>query len=204
MIVLQIALILLLYSTFGILHTWLASIKLKQKTAVRFPRFMPYYRISYNLLALCHFYLIYEYSPRIDIKLYDAQPPFDLVILGIQIAALLFLVYAVLHIDGKEFLGINQLIHGIKQSYNPAQLDEHSVLYTSGPYRISRHPLYLGSIIFLAARPYMFLDYLIQFLCITAYFYIGAVFEERKLTEKFGAEYQAYQKNTPMIVPFIR
>lgn len=195
---------MLLYASFGLVHTILAGFKFKEKTALRYPAIMPYYRLLYNAFSLLHFYLIYELAPAIDIKLYDLQPPFDLAMYGVQICSLVFLLYTLRYFDGKEFLGISQIIRHKNKQYQVETLDEESLLQTTGPYRISRHPLYFGSIVFLATRPFMFLDYFIQLLCITAYFYIGAVYEEEKLVKKFGTAYMEYQKSTPMIFPFFK
>lgn len=204
MIVLKIAAILLLYASFGVVHTILAGLKFKEKTALRYPAIMPYYRLLFNVFSMLHFYLIYEFAPAIDIKLYDLMPPFDLVMYGVQICSLFFLLYSLRYFDGKEFLGFSQIIRHWNKQYKLDTLDEESTLQTAGPYRISRHPVYFGSIVFLTARPFMFLDYFIQLLCITVYFYIGSVYEEKKLVKKFGTSYMEYQKSTPMIFPFFK
>jgi len=36
----------------------------------------------------------------------------------------------------------------------------------------------------------------------TAYIFIGATLEERKLVDIFGAAYQKYQQDVPMLFPF--
>jgi protein-S-isoprenylcysteine O-methyltransferase Ste14 len=44
-------------------------------------------------------------------------------------------------------------------------------------------------------------NYLAFNLGATAYFIIGAYFEDKKLAEDFGAAYQAYQASTPAFLP---
>jgi protein-S-isoprenylcysteine O-methyltransferase Ste14 len=39
------------------------------------------------------------------------------------------------------------------------------------------------------------------FICLTGYFIVGSIYEEKKLVELFGDEYVQYQKNTPRLVP---
>ena len=47
----------------------------------------------------------------------------------------------------------------------------------------------------------MDLFYLVMFISITLYFYIGSFYEEKKLVEKYGVEYKEYQKKVPRIFP---
>jgi len=48
----------------------------------------------------------------------------------------------------------------------------------------------------------MSLFYLTLFICIVIYFYIGSIYEEKKLVEKFGSEYRNYQEKVGRIFPF--
>lgn len=72
-----------------------------------------------------------------------------------------------------------------------------------GLHKIVRHPLYLGTFIFIwgifIAFPY--LSWLISSLIITVYTLIGIRFEEAKLRKEFGAQYDEYCKRVPMILP---
>jgi protein-S-isoprenylcysteine O-methyltransferase Ste14 len=68
-------------------------------------------------------------------------------------------------------------------------------------YKYVRHPLYFGGILGLWATPHMTGTHLFFALCLTAYFVIGAMFEERDLVKEFGDVYEDYQKNTSMILP---
>jgi protein-S-isoprenylcysteine O-methyltransferase Ste14 len=101
----------------------------------------------------------------------------------------------------KEFLGISQIKRYLKNSYNIEELDEHSTMVIKGPFKYTRHPIYFFSICFLTLRPVMDLFYLILLLCIIIYFYIGSIYEEKKLIEKFNGKYEDYQKRVPRMVP---
>lgn len=201
---LDIFLIVLMFSFFGISHTVLASDFVKIKVKESFPNFLPFYRISYNLSSVIFFYLFILFSPKPDIILFDLAYPFDLVMLFPQILSLAGLVWTLFHIDGKEFLGINQIIKKLKNQYNYSSLDEESKLRISGPYKFSRHPIYLFSIIFILFRPTMTLFYATSVGCFITYFFIGSIYEERKLVEKFGNEYSIYQSNVGRIFPSIK
>ncbi|MCK9425135.1 MAG: hypothetical protein M0Q21_03735 [Ignavibacteriaceae bacterium] len=189
----NVLLILFLFLAFGWSHSWLASNKIKEVVRVSFPRFLPFYRLAYNVVSLFTFYLFWTFSPKPDVILYDLPFPFDLLILIPQIVSLLGLVWTLKFVDGKEFLGISQILRWKAGTYKEEELDEVSSLQIEGPYKFSRHPIYLFSILFLLFRPTMDLFSFLFVLCSTIYFYIGSRYEEKKLVARFGGEYVAYQ-----------
>lgn len=77
------------------------------------------------------------------------------------------------------------------------------ILMTGGLHRFVRHPLYLGT--FLMIWGWFFISPLFSLfltnLVITIYTLIGIRLEERKLTEEYADEYEAYRRSTPMIIP---
>lgn len=193
--------IIFLFALFGLSHTILASNKVKQKIIEQASGQIAYYRLFYNVISLLIFFVIYQIAPRPDIIVYDLHYPFDLVMVGIQILALFGLLWSVKGIDGKEFAGISQIKRYWKGEYDTNDLDGKNELRVEGASKYTRHPIYFFSIIFLGFRSTMDLFYLIMFLCIAAYFYIGSIYEERKLVERFGEAYRNYQSTVPRIIP---
>lgn len=193
--------IVFLFVLFGYLHTLLASLKIKTFAEQKLGEKIAFYRLAYNISSLFIFYLLYEIAPKPDYYLYDLNPPFDMLILVPQFLSLAGLIWTLFYIDAKEFLGISQINRWRKGIYNKSDLDETSELRIEGPYKYSRHPIYLFSILFLLFRSQMDFFYFIAFLCISAYFYIGSMYEEKKLVKKFGEAYINYQKNVPRILP---
>lgn len=202
-IVFDVFLILCLFGLFGVVHSVLASNMVKEKIAAKLGNKIAFYRLFYNLTSFLLFIVIYDISPKPDFTIYDLDYPFDLIVFSLQIIPLIGLIWSIKYVDVKEFLGINQIIRYMKNNYNVEQLDEVSIFRNDGAYRISRHPIYLFSIIFLFLRPSMDLFFLIFALSLTTYFYIGSFFEEKKLIKNFGKEYLSYREQVGRIFPKI-
>ncbi len=68
-------------------------------------------------------------------------------------------------------------------------------------YKVVRHPLQLGLFIAFWATPQLSVGHFIFATTMTVYILIGLYFEERDLQKQFGAEYAAYQRTTPKLLP---
>jgi len=73
-----------------------------------------------------------------------------------------------------------------------------------GPYRMVRHPLYLFSLMMIWSFPDLTSDRLLFNLLWTAWIIIGTLLEERDLVNIHGKTYQDYQREVPMLIPFIK
>ncbi|MEK6333634.1 MAG: isoprenylcysteine carboxylmethyltransferase family protein [Acidobacteriota bacterium] len=87
-----------------------------------------------------------------------------------------------------------------------ARLVEGHKLVTEGPYRVVRNPIYTGMFGMLLATG-MAIGHWIGLLIAIVVFAVGTVIrvqsEERLLREAFGAEFEAYSRRVPAVVPFL-
>ena len=75
---------------------------------------------------------------------------------------------------------------------------------TPGPYRLVRHPLYVGWFFAFWMTPVMTFAHLLFAIATTAYILIAIQLEERDLVHEFGDHYEDYRRRVPMLVPFSR
>jgi protein-S-isoprenylcysteine O-methyltransferase Ste14 len=197
----DVFIIIILFAFFGFVHSFLASYRAKQIVAERYDNLIAFYRLLYNLGSLILFYLVYQSLPKPRPIIYDLPHPYDLIILIPQFLSLAGFLWTFKYFSLIEFLGISQIDRWLHKEYNTNELDEKLTLKIEGPYRFCRHPLYLFSILFLVFRPEMDLFYFTSLICIIGYFYIGSIYEEKKLIATFGNTYEDYQKSVPRILP---
>lgn len=197
----EILIIILLFAAYGIIHSFLASAGFKEFLVSKIGDKIAFYRLTYNIFALLSLIFIYDISPKPNEIIFELKFPFDFLIVLFQLFALVGIFWTFKFICFKEFAGINQIKRYFNKNYNEKTLDEEMTLRIEGPYKFSRHPIYLFSILFLVLRPSMDLFYLVFLTLIIIYFYVGSVYEEKKLIKYFGEEYINYQKNVSRIFP---
>ena len=77
----------------------------------------------------------------------------------------------------------------------------HLPFATPGPYRLVRHPIYVGWIVLAWATPTMSLTHFAFAACTTWYILMAIPLEERDLRTFHPRDYPEYQRSTPMLIP---
>lgn len=116
-----------------------------------------------------------------------------LMVLG-QLAALVALGVAVLQAGVMHFLGLAQLAADDPEATG--------VLQVHGFYQVTRHPLYLFSMILIWLTPVMTVKLVALYGAMSLYFVIGSYHEEQLLIDEYGQAYADYRKRVPRFLPW--
>ena len=128
-------------------------------------------------------------------ELYAIAGPLAFVNAAIQAAGIALIARAVSGLDPLE-------LAGIRQASGAKPRDER--LQIGGPYRVVRHPLYLGWMLALFGAAHMTGDRFAFAALTSAYLVVAVPWEERSLRTSFGDDYARYTARVRWrIVPFI-
>jgi protein-S-isoprenylcysteine O-methyltransferase Ste14 len=192
---LSFLLILAAIAAYGGLHSWLASLQAKALARQKLGRLADRaYRLTYNFVAVISLLPVLILPAVLpDRALYTIPFPWVLLTLSIQGLSALILLIGLLQTGLWSFIGLEQLL--APPDRRPSEL------VVNGLYRWVRHPLYTAGLIFIWLTPVMTWNVLALNLGLSAYLYVGALFEERKLLREFGQAYRDYRQRTPMFFP---
>ena len=109
------------------------------------------------------------------------------------------LLYSTTLINHLDLFGMRQVWR-----YLRGQAETEMQFKTPGPYRLVRHPLYVGWLFAFWMTPVMTFAHLLFSLATTAYILLAIQFEERDLVREYGEAYEEYKQEVPMLVPSLR
>lgn len=196
-------LFIIAFAIWAVLHSLTASSSLKQWWRAQFGEraYQGWYRFFYNVVSVLSFlpilYVLATQVPQ-DV-LWIIPAPWRWLTLLVQLAALMGLLYALLQTDVWSFVGLRQIARYFSGDPSPEAEEQ---LVVSGPYRWVRHPLYFFSLLVIWLTPMMTLGTFIFNVLATLYFWIGSIYEERRLTRIFGSRYASYQAEVPRLIPW--
>jgi protein-S-isoprenylcysteine O-methyltransferase Ste14 len=185
----------LLWIVYGILHSLLADMKVKAWAARWMGSLFVHYRLFYTLFAAVTFMAILFYQIQLNSPLLYSG------FLSLKVLGSLLTLLG-LSIMGfcirKYFMSLS----GLRSLVQPEK--DNAELMVTDIHRYVRHPLYLGTFIFIWGLwiTFPYLSLLIANAIITIYTLIGIGLEEKKLELLFGDSYKTYKKNVPKILPF--
>lgn len=122
-----------------------------------------------------------------------------------SLSLLLAALGSVLAIAGAALVLRSRMVLGPAWSLVP-KADQETGLVTTGPYRLVRHPIYLGLVLLAAGEAIAFSSlpaFAIVLFGIIPTFAWRARAEETLLSRIFGERYEVYQQRTKMIIPHL-
>ncbi|MEM7652027.1 MAG: isoprenylcysteine carboxylmethyltransferase family protein [Pseudomonadota bacterium] len=183
-----------LWLSFGVAHSVLASARAKSVLSALGSS----YRLAYNWIAALHVaavWLIGKTFLATNATSWSLPQVLDLVLWAGAVAGALILLLAFRAYDTGKFLGLSQY----KEKTSIDAMDNEP-LSVGGLNRYMRHPLYTGAILllFCVVRD----EFSLATACwATAYFIVGAAFEEKRLIARYGQDYLDYRQRVPMFIP---
>lgn len=193
--------VVLALAAWGLLHSFTASFLAKARAKQWFGQRLSdgLYRLAYNVISLITFLPVIALVGLLpDTSVYRFPLWLTFITVPIQLLAALAALVVLWQVDLPRFLGLRQLVRWAEGQPDPRDPPQ---LYTGGIYGYVRHPLYFFSLILIWLTPIMTVNLLAFNLGATAYFYLGSIFEERKLVAEFGEAYREHQRRVPRLFP---
>ena len=190
---------IILLSVFALQHSIMARPKFKEWFTSIFSHAME--RSTYILLSSLALLLVYWQWQPITILVWEIENTIlSNILTGIFFLGWLIVLLSTFMINHFELFGLAQIYDNLKnrKTSNPK-------FQTNYFYTLVRHPIMLGFLIAFWATPVMTLGHLLFSVVTTLYILIAVKYlEEKDLRKYIGEDYETYQKEVPMIIPFTK
>ena len=191
---LEYLLIIVSVALFGIQHSGLSALRVKNRIIDRFGK--EGYATIFNITSFVTFGLAFLSMWYWDWFYFLTSPQL--------IQPLLFMFGVVLLIAGVAVTIAASRVISVS-TVADMRTDRMPELITDGIYARIRHPLYLATLLlFVALAIYPFTQVIVFSLSLSVYILIGAYLEELKLIEHYGQSYLDYRKQAGFLLPHVR
>lgn len=186
-----------LLGIFAIQHSVMARKGFKQWWTKFIPK--PIERSTYTLLSsLALMLLFWQWRPLGGVIWEVQDPTLSFILYAIFAFGWTLVLITTFLINHFDLFGLRQVwLYLRKKEYTPLSF------VTPGPYKLIRHPLYLGWLCAFWAIPVMTAAHLLFAVVTTLYILFAIQLEERDLIREHGKKYVNYRSNVPMIIPFV-
>ncbi|WP_459941195.1 methyltransferase family protein [Deferrisoma palaeochoriense] len=198
------AITFLAVAAYGAVHSLLLSEPARRavRAAVGEAAYRGSFRLGYNALATVLLVLLIAGIARLpDREILRLGGPVVWLLWGVRLAGLGFIGQCVRRVGWGRFLGWDHFRAWRRGEEPPGTGMEAGDLVVEGPYRYVRHPMYAAGMVVVWADPVWTANRLAFALAVSAYLWIGAWHEERRLVEAFGEAYRRYRRETPAFLP---
>jgi methanethiol S-methyltransferase len=187
-----------LLGLFAVQHSVMARKWFKDRWTRFVPK--PVERSTYVLFSSLALILMFWQWRPIGGAVWTVDDPVGKMVLrGLFAFGFALVLLATFLINHFDLFGLRQIwLYLIGKPYTTLQFG------TPGPYRLVRHPLYLGWLFAFWATPTMTLAHLLFSIATTAYILLAIIWEEQDLVREHGRSYERYRSSVPMILPFKR
>jgi len=188
---------IVLMTIFALQHSIMARPQFKTWWTTIVPKSVE--RSTYVLLASLTLALVFwQWRPIPGVVWEVKEPTVAAFLLYLGLLGWVLVFISTFMINHFELFGLHQVANNLAGKPMPPMKFKAPMLY-----KVVRHPIYLGFIIFVWATPVMTAGHLLFAAVVTAYIFVGIALEERDLIAVFGDEYRRYRQRVAMIVPFI-
>ena len=185
----------LLLGIFAVQHSVMARPAFKRRWTQIVPK--PAERSTYVLFSsLALILLFWLWQPMGGVVWEVLDPMGRGLLLSLFAFGWLLVLATTFLINHFDLFGLRQVtLHLLGKEYIPLHFK------TPGPYKLVRHPLYVGWLFAFWATPTMTAAHLVFSIATTAYILIAIQLEERDLAKEHGRAYENYRRSVPMLIP---
>jgi protein-S-isoprenylcysteine O-methyltransferase Ste14 len=157
-------------------------------------------RSTYVLASSLALIVLFRFWQPLGGVVWSVEDPIGVaVLLGLGAFGWLLVLVSTFLINHFDLFGLRQVwLYLLGKQYQPLQFR------TPGPYRLVRHPLYVGWFFAFWATPTMTVAHLLFAIATTGYILIAIQLEERDLVAALGDDYRRYRERVPMLIPFTK